>query len=224
VCDHWFALAPTETFPNRAFACAATSQGHMNDGTASYTVGSIFGLLTRKNFPDTTPTGFPRSPETRPDPGALCVPGAAAPTRPGVVPGRLTTASPCSPRQDNPPRDMAVTRHQTRVHSRSLTFTHVHPARPSPHPWPPGGAGAPSVSPGLRTRTGQDPHHARQGRDRHQAQPGLRTRHQPNLLTQSLTACDLVATATRPRTRPAYGRRFPQAGMSATPHRGHRTA
>ena len=71
VCDHWFSSVPTETFPNRAFACAATSQGHMNDGTASYTVQSIFGLLTahsltwkiygydeqpltRKNFPDTT--------------------------------------------------------------------------------------------------------------------------------------------------------------------------
>ena len=71
VCDHWYSSAPTETFPNRAFACAATSQGHMNDGAASYTVQSIFGLmtahnlswkiygynaepLTRKNFPDTT--------------------------------------------------------------------------------------------------------------------------------------------------------------------------
>jgi phospholipase C len=71
VCDHWYASVPTQTFPNRAFACAATSQGHMNDGAASYTVQSIFGLmtahnvpwkiygyndepLTRKNFPDTT--------------------------------------------------------------------------------------------------------------------------------------------------------------------------
>src|ERR1700690_1887028 len=71
VCDHWYSSVPTGTFPNRAFACAATSQGHMNDGTASYTVQSIFGLLsahnqtwkiygyneeplTRKNFPDTT--------------------------------------------------------------------------------------------------------------------------------------------------------------------------
>ncbi len=70
VCDHWYCSVPTETFPNRAFACAATSQGHMNDGTASYTVRSIFGLmtahsvswkiygydaepLTRANFPDT---------------------------------------------------------------------------------------------------------------------------------------------------------------------------
>jgi phospholipase C len=71
VCDHWFSSVPTETFPNRAFACAATSQGHMNDSTSSYTLPSIFGLmtahdltwkiygydaepLTRKNFPDTT--------------------------------------------------------------------------------------------------------------------------------------------------------------------------
>jgi len=71
VCDHWYSSVPTMTFPNRAFACAATSQGHMNDGVASYTVQSIFGLmtahnlswkiygydeeaLTRKNFPDTT--------------------------------------------------------------------------------------------------------------------------------------------------------------------------
>ena len=70
VCDHWYCSVPTETFPNRAFACAATSQGHMNDGTSSYTVRSIFGLmtahalswkiygynvepLTRANFPDT---------------------------------------------------------------------------------------------------------------------------------------------------------------------------
>ena len=33
VCDHWFASAPTETLPNRAFACAGTSQGHMDDNT-----------------------------------------------------------------------------------------------------------------------------------------------------------------------------------------------
>jgi phospholipase C len=71
VCDHWYSSAPTETFPNRAFACAGTSQGHMNDSATSYTVQSIFGLmtahnlswkiygydaepLTRANFPDTT--------------------------------------------------------------------------------------------------------------------------------------------------------------------------
>jgi phospholipase C len=70
VCDHWFSSVPTETFPNRAFACAGTSQGHMNDSASSYTVQSIFGLmtahglswkiygydaepLTKGNFPDT---------------------------------------------------------------------------------------------------------------------------------------------------------------------------
>ncbi len=50
VCDHWYSSVPTETFPNRAFACAGTSQGHMNDGTASYTVQSIFGLMTAHNL------------------------------------------------------------------------------------------------------------------------------------------------------------------------------
>jgi phospholipase C len=70
VCDHWFGSAPTETLPNRAFALAGTSQGHMDDNTKSYTVPSIFGALskaglawriygninpplTRADFPDT---------------------------------------------------------------------------------------------------------------------------------------------------------------------------
>ncbi|MGT2462085.1 alkaline phosphatase family protein [Sinomonas atrocyanea] len=70
VCDHWFGSVPTETMPNRAFTCAGTSQGHMDDVTKSFTVPSIFGLLgqhgvpwkiygyskpplTRLNFPDT---------------------------------------------------------------------------------------------------------------------------------------------------------------------------
>jgi phospholipase C len=71
VCDQWFASAPTETLPNRAFVCAGTSQGHLDDSTRSYTVPTIFGRLsgaelgwsiygydapplTRMNFPDTT--------------------------------------------------------------------------------------------------------------------------------------------------------------------------
>lgn len=70
VCDQWFSSVPTETMPNRAFASAATSQGHMDDKTKSFTVPSIFGSLdaagldwaiygyssdplTRVNFPDT---------------------------------------------------------------------------------------------------------------------------------------------------------------------------
>ncbi len=71
VCDHWFGSVPTETLPNRAFVCAGTSQGHMDDKATKYTCPSIFGLLsnnnvswaiygyidpplTRQNFPDTT--------------------------------------------------------------------------------------------------------------------------------------------------------------------------
>ena len=45
VCDHWYSSVPTETLPNRAFACAATSQGHMDDKTHTFTSPSIFGLL-----------------------------------------------------------------------------------------------------------------------------------------------------------------------------------
>jgi len=69
VCDHWYCSVPTETLPNRAFACAATSQGHMDDKTHTFTSPSIFGLLdshqlgwsiygydaeplTKSNFPD----------------------------------------------------------------------------------------------------------------------------------------------------------------------------
>jgi phospholipase C len=45
VCDHWYCSVPTETLQNRAFACAATSQGHMDDKTHTFTSPSIFGLL-----------------------------------------------------------------------------------------------------------------------------------------------------------------------------------
>jgi phospholipase C len=45
VCDRWFASVPTETLPNRAFACAATSQGHMDDKTRTFSSPTIFGLL-----------------------------------------------------------------------------------------------------------------------------------------------------------------------------------
>jgi phospholipase C len=49
VCDHWYCSLPTETMPNRAFVNAATSQGHMDDKTKSFTVPSIFGLLGQNN-------------------------------------------------------------------------------------------------------------------------------------------------------------------------------
>jgi phospholipase C len=70
VCDHWYCSAPTMTMPNRAFACAGTSQGQLDDKTKAFTVPSIFGLLgkhglswriygdtsaplTKMDFPDT---------------------------------------------------------------------------------------------------------------------------------------------------------------------------
>ncbi len=48
VCDHWFGSAPTETLPNRAFTQAATSQGHMDDATKSFTAPTIYASLTQK--------------------------------------------------------------------------------------------------------------------------------------------------------------------------------
>jgi phospholipase C len=64
VCDQWFCSAPTETLPNRAFACAATSQGHMDDNTKTYTSQSIFSLLS-KNKINWAIYGYTSSPLTR---------------------------------------------------------------------------------------------------------------------------------------------------------------
>ena len=50
VCDQWYASAPNETLPNRAFVAAATSQGHMDDKTTSFTAPTIFGLLTQHSL------------------------------------------------------------------------------------------------------------------------------------------------------------------------------
>ncbi|MGB6310915.1 MAG: alkaline phosphatase family protein [Steroidobacteraceae bacterium] len=50
VCDQWFSSVPTETLPNRAFVCAATSQGHMDDNTKTFTSPTIFGLLSAQNL------------------------------------------------------------------------------------------------------------------------------------------------------------------------------
>jgi phospholipase C len=50
VCDHWFASAPTETFPNRAFVAMATSQGFVQDKSNSiYTAPSIFTALRKQS-------------------------------------------------------------------------------------------------------------------------------------------------------------------------------
>src|SRR5215207_7588089 len=64
VCDHWYSSAPTETFPNRAFVNAGTSQGHMNDKTGSFTVTSIFGLMSRHDL-DWAIYGYDKPPLTR---------------------------------------------------------------------------------------------------------------------------------------------------------------
>ena len=64
VCDQWFSSAPTETLPNRAFACAGTSQGHMDDKTKKFTAPSIFGLLTKNNL-DWRIYGYDAEPLTR---------------------------------------------------------------------------------------------------------------------------------------------------------------
>jgi phospholipase C len=50
VCDQWFCSVPTETLPNRAFVCAATSQGHMDDKTHTFTSPTIFGSLDTAGF------------------------------------------------------------------------------------------------------------------------------------------------------------------------------
>jgi phospholipase C len=70
VCDTWFSSAPTQTIPNRAFAGAGTSQGHLDNHVKIFTCPSIYGRLsdvgqnwaiygynsdplTRHDFPDT---------------------------------------------------------------------------------------------------------------------------------------------------------------------------
>ena len=74
VCDHWFGAAPTETLPNRAFALAGTSQGHMDDNTRSYTVPSIFGALGKAGL-DWRIHGYINPPLTRGDfPDTLAAP------------------------------------------------------------------------------------------------------------------------------------------------------
>ena len=45
VCDYWFASVPTETMPNRAFTCAGTSMGQVDDNTKTFSAPSIFGAL-----------------------------------------------------------------------------------------------------------------------------------------------------------------------------------
>ncbi|MGA7537399.1 MAG: alkaline phosphatase family protein [Steroidobacteraceae bacterium] len=64
VCDVWFASAPTMTLPNRAFAAAATSQGHLDDTPKVFTCPTIFGRLSDKGL-DWAIYGYNRDPLTR---------------------------------------------------------------------------------------------------------------------------------------------------------------
>jgi phospholipase C len=66
VCDHWFASAPTQTIPNRAFAGAATSQGHLDNKVKIFTCPSIYGRLSQKNM-DWGIYGYNQDPMTRHD-------------------------------------------------------------------------------------------------------------------------------------------------------------
>jgi phospholipase C len=66
VCDRWFASAPTQTIPNRAFVGAATSQGHLDNHVKVFTCGSIYGLLSKNNI-DWAIYGYNRDPMTRLD-------------------------------------------------------------------------------------------------------------------------------------------------------------
>lgn len=66
VCDCWFASAPTQTIPNRAFAAAATSQGHLDNHVKIFTCPSIFGSLTKATV-DWAIYGYNRDPLTRLD-------------------------------------------------------------------------------------------------------------------------------------------------------------
>jgi len=66
VCDAWFASAPTMTMPNRAFALAATSQGHLDDHVKVFTCPSIFSRLTAKSL-GWAIYGYNRDPLTRHD-------------------------------------------------------------------------------------------------------------------------------------------------------------
>lgn len=64
VSDRWFCSAPTQTMPNRAFVCAGTSQGHLDDQTKTFTVPTIFGRLSAASLPWRI-YGYDRSPLTR---------------------------------------------------------------------------------------------------------------------------------------------------------------
>ncbi|MBI0328603.1 alkaline phosphatase family protein [Burkholderia plantarii] len=66
VCDAWYASAPTQTVPNRAFAGAGTSQGRLDNHVKSFTCPSIYGRLSDGKL-DWAIFGYNRPPLTRTD-------------------------------------------------------------------------------------------------------------------------------------------------------------
>lgn len=60
VCDHWFASAPSQTWPNRGFVHSGSSDGHINnDDYELYNIPTIFNILEDQGktwgvFHDTT--------------------------------------------------------------------------------------------------------------------------------------------------------------------------
>ncbi|MDN7179673.1 phosphoesterase [Caballeronia sp. SEWSISQ10-4 2] len=66
VCDEWFASVPTMTMPNRAFALAGTSQGHLDDTSKRFSCKSIFSHLSDAGQ-DWAVFGYNADPKTRMD-------------------------------------------------------------------------------------------------------------------------------------------------------------
>jgi phospholipase C len=66
VCDRWFSSVPTETFPNRAFACTGTSLGHLKDDFKLLNTPSIFGRLSDAGL-DWAAFGYASEPYIRTD-------------------------------------------------------------------------------------------------------------------------------------------------------------
>jgi phospholipase C len=66
VCDRWFSSVPTETFPNRAFACTGTSLGHLKDDFKILNTPSIFGRMSDAGL-DWAAFGYASEPYIRTD-------------------------------------------------------------------------------------------------------------------------------------------------------------
>ena len=129
-----------------------------------------------------------RTRETRLAQGALFTPGTAVPAAAGVIPAArlpLSSGQPLFIPDNDPPRDVSVTRHQQ-------GFTVIHPTPAFPSPVTPDGTGALGFSLSFAPRRA-GPGGARQGGDR----PGHCLDYVPDISqppsTYSLTTCDLTS-------------------------------